>query len=598
MTSRETFVRAGPTKRNRVRAEVSSARSALASTSSSSCSSTTSSSISSSLSSSTTTSLSSLSHARGSGGASDKKYDPPLSPSISDGTMTPAGRGLIRASQDDGGFGGEGPRHGRKTSSKFAMPMPESSASSIAYNNGLGVSAFDVNGSNGGDDSFYRYDEDAYDDDDSDDNGDDDFAYSDEDGDVGDAAYMMHGGQQQRTDLDALDEYHNSKKDQKKEKKKKGGGGGGEDGGGDEIATIDGVDFIVHHVERTDSLQSICVHYSVTVNDIKRINKLFSDLSLFSRDTILVPMREHMKGKKEESDEALRRELALEEFLSIRPDVERHEALLFLKQNRFYVGLALEKYEMNNAMRAKRRLMKGMNPEEDTQHLALSGSGGGGSDDDDRGNDGRGRSGRNGGGGFTDGGGEVPRRPRPTLDADIFQQIDGLLDSISSSSLGALIPTTTTSSSSTTTSSSSSSSTTMNQLFQSSPSLPSSSPARRHNTSTPSRTPSRSSSSSSSSFGLSCIPSPHHSPHTSVDLSTSTSSPAPLNPPTQQRFVHKHTSQLAVSDDGSSSGLGASDGMDRILGESGESAYGESNSAGLLTRMGFSSKGISSYFGL
>jgi hypothetical protein len=48
-------------------------------------------------------------------------------------------------------------------------------------------------------------------------------------------------------------------------------------------------DRIVHHVQSTDTLAGLAVRYMCHQADIKRMNRLMSDVALFGRKTVLIP---------------------------------------------------------------------------------------------------------------------------------------------------------------------------------------------------------------------------------------------------------------------------------------------------------------------
>ncbi|XP_041356213.1 lysM and putative peptidoglycan-binding domain-containing protein 1-like isoform X2 [Gigantopelta aegis] len=52
----------------------------------------------------------------------------------------------------------------------------------------------------------------------------------------------------------------------------------------------DGTKFIKHMVSSTDTLMGIALKYNVTVEEIKRVNKLWTNDSLFLREHLLVPL--------------------------------------------------------------------------------------------------------------------------------------------------------------------------------------------------------------------------------------------------------------------------------------------------------------------
>ena len=48
-------------------------------------------------------------------------------------------------------------------------------------------------------------------------------------------------------------------------------------------------DRIIHHVQSTDTLAGLAVRYMCHQSDIKRMNRLMSDVALFGRKTVLIP---------------------------------------------------------------------------------------------------------------------------------------------------------------------------------------------------------------------------------------------------------------------------------------------------------------------
>ncbi|KAJ8562843.1 hypothetical protein K7X08_031295 [Anisodus acutangulus] len=60
--------------------------------------------------------------------------------------------------------------------------------------------------------------------------------------------------------------------------------GGGSDGGGG------GSNYIQHQVSKFDTLPGVAIRYGVEVADIKRLNGLVSDLQMFARKTLQIPL--------------------------------------------------------------------------------------------------------------------------------------------------------------------------------------------------------------------------------------------------------------------------------------------------------------------
>eukprot|EP01023_Acetabularia_acetabulum_P010625 TRINITY_DN14838_c3_g1_i1.p1 TRINITY_DN14838_c3_g1~~TRINITY_DN14838_c3_g1_i1.p1 ORF type:complete len:315 (+),score=38.41 TRINITY_DN14838_c3_g1_i1:129-1073(+) len=50
-------------------------------------------------------------------------------------------------------------------------------------------------------------------------------------------------------------------------------------------------DFLIHKVQKQDTLMSLAVKYNVTVQDLKRANNLLSDLSIYTKDSLLIPKK-------------------------------------------------------------------------------------------------------------------------------------------------------------------------------------------------------------------------------------------------------------------------------------------------------------------
>nr|GEX48603.1 hypothetical protein [Tanacetum cinerariifolium] len=64
------------------------------------------------------------------------------------------------------------------------------------------------------------------------------------------------------------------------------GGGGGGDGGLNGV----GLGYIEHVVTKFDTLAGVAIKYGVEVADIKKMNGLTTDLQMFSRKTLHIPL--------------------------------------------------------------------------------------------------------------------------------------------------------------------------------------------------------------------------------------------------------------------------------------------------------------------
>jgi len=118
--------------------------------------------------------------------------------------------------------------------------------------------------------------------------------------------------------------------------------------------------YIIHTVDPKDTLQGLALRYCVTVQDIKKVNKIYNPTAIYSQKQLVIPVRraelqQRLRSRTNEKEETEKeKQEIVKHFIQITNSTEA-EALQYLKLTQFNLELAIEKHQLGNMTMPKKK---------------------------------------------------------------------------------------------------------------------------------------------------------------------------------------------------------------------------------------------------
>jgi len=110
--------------------------------------------------------------------------------------------------------------------------------------------------------------------------------------------------------------------------------------------------FVIHTVDPKDTLQGLALRYCVTVQEIKKENKIYNPTVIYSQKKLIIPVRrsellQRLNSRTSEKQETEKeKQETIKHFMQITNTTEA-EALQYLKLTQFNVERAIEKHHID-----------------------------------------------------------------------------------------------------------------------------------------------------------------------------------------------------------------------------------------------------------
>jgi len=117
--------------------------------------------------------------------------------------------------------------------------------------------------------------------------------------------------------------------------------------------------YIIHTVDPKDTLQGLALRYCVTVQEIKKENKIYNPTAIYSQKKLIIPVRrtellQRLRSRTNEKEETEKeKQEIVKNFIQITNSTEA-EALQYLKLTQFNLELAIEKHQLGNMTMPKK----------------------------------------------------------------------------------------------------------------------------------------------------------------------------------------------------------------------------------------------------
>jgi len=117
--------------------------------------------------------------------------------------------------------------------------------------------------------------------------------------------------------------------------------------------------YIIHTVDPKDTLQGLALRYCVTVQEIKKVNKIYNPTAIYSQKQLVIPVRhaellQRLRSRTNEKEETEKeKQEIVKHFIQITNSTEA-EALQYLKLTQFNLELAIEKHQLGNMTMPKK----------------------------------------------------------------------------------------------------------------------------------------------------------------------------------------------------------------------------------------------------
>jgi len=117
--------------------------------------------------------------------------------------------------------------------------------------------------------------------------------------------------------------------------------------------------YIIHTVDPKDTLQGLALRYCVSVQEIKKENKIYNPTAIYSQKQLIIPVRrtelqQRLRSRTNEKQEIEKeKQETIKHFIQITNSTEA-EALQYLKLTQFNLELAIEKHQLGNMTMPKK----------------------------------------------------------------------------------------------------------------------------------------------------------------------------------------------------------------------------------------------------
>jgi len=118
--------------------------------------------------------------------------------------------------------------------------------------------------------------------------------------------------------------------------------------------------YIIHTVDPKDTLQGLALRYCVSVQEIKKENKIYNPTAIYSQKQLIIPVRrtelqQRLRSRTNEKQEIEKeKQETIKHFIQITNSTEA-EALQYLKLTQFNLELAIEKHQLGNMTMPKKK---------------------------------------------------------------------------------------------------------------------------------------------------------------------------------------------------------------------------------------------------
>jgi len=128
--------------------------------------------------------------------------------------------------------------------------------------------------------------------------------------------------------------------------------------------------FVIHTVDPKDTLQGLALRYCVTVQEIKKENKIYNPTVIYSQKKLIIPVRrsellQRLNSRTSEKQETEKeKQETIKHFMQITNTTEA-EALQYLKLTQFNVERAIEKHHIDRNIQIPKKTVGPGNRRED-----------------------------------------------------------------------------------------------------------------------------------------------------------------------------------------------------------------------------------------